>query len=211
MKTMMRGKLLLGHQSQVLQRDLTGEEILKNRGAVCSAFAITPEQAKTFDPFRNPRLYYVKFPNAPALSWVAFETIEGLQQFCEAYNLTCEPTVPVQGKDFRVILPDGPEGFQPLHGGPPVYPEIIVYNNVGIIGDGNIYHTPCARKEYGDAAITRMLADIDYAYGHDNVPLRGIQRYHDSCVCVACGAALPTMHSIYGPEWRLLYGGSKAP
>jgi hypothetical protein len=111
-----RGQHYLPHQSQMIRRDLNAEQIKRHPGARAMGWRRSPEQIadERNKGFRAVYEYLVHSPESVAMSWTAFYTLEGLQTFAEAYNLTLDPAIPVAGDRFQVLLPMSDTAFKPL-------------------------------------------------------------------------------------------------
>lgn len=104
-----RGKHVLPHQSQILARDLHGEDIMNKRGKSCFCYCLSDsevEKRKKSGPYL-PYKYLVYAPDSPAFSWTAFYTRESLNDFCAAYGLSCPENIE-EDSSFIITIPDNP-------------------------------------------------------------------------------------------------------
>lgn len=97
----MRGGYELAHQSQVLQRDLKAEEILRAPGEEAYGYV------REYPDARSPYDVVVKAPNAPGLAWTAFHTVGDFKKFVAAYGLKIRGST-APGQSFHLVMPRKP-------------------------------------------------------------------------------------------------------
>jgi hypothetical protein len=110
-----RGNHAMPHQSQILRRDLHGEQIARSFGATAMGYTLTDEQLKD-KRHGLPYRYLIYSPKSCAMNWTAFYTLAELRDFAAAYDLAIEPAEPTPGERFDVRLPDSAANWQPTNG-----------------------------------------------------------------------------------------------
>jgi len=100
---MFRGPVRLSYGNAELLRDFHGEEILKKRGQIASAFATTEEEAKRMN---SPYLFTVRSPGQASLPWTAFRTAKEFQEWLKAYGLTLREHM---GRHVQTRMPGAPQ------------------------------------------------------------------------------------------------------
>lgn len=111
-RRLVRGSHELPHQAQMIRRDLDGETITRNPGAVARVYRLTDEQ------IASQRWMYewiVTAPDQPAFSWTAFHTADALQAWLDAYDLVID-RMPARGEGATITLPMTADGWAPLTG-----------------------------------------------------------------------------------------------
>jgi hypothetical protein len=111
---MRRGGYLLPHQPQQTMRNLDAETINASLKGSALGYMLTHDEVearRTGKATGVPHRYLVRHPEMSSLPWRAFDTLEELQAWADAYGLTIardgtNAGEPVPGRTFAVYLPD---------------------------------------------------------------------------------------------------------
>lgn len=135
---LMRGGHVCSHQSQQVHRDLTGEEIRQNLGAVVHCYRLSAEQeAEERERYGYVRhSFLVHSPRSSALSWTAFAGWGEMVTWANAYAIELPGEEPQPGESFTVTLPADPARMAPVR------PAVTLYDWARLHDDhklGNVY------------------------------------------------------------------------
>lgn len=141
---MMRGAVMLPHQSQQISRDLTRETIKENLGGTCHAYRLTPEQVAERHEGGPDRPYefLVYSPKSSALSWTAFWGEEGFSAWIDAYDIAAE--IPEPGESFTLYFPSTTGHLAP------VVPAVTLQDFAAIHDDYKLGNTFCPKVLFLD-------------------------------------------------------------